>query len=203
MLKNNTWRGQTQTNRLGQETLSSSLLVGEKMNSGFTLMELLVVVLIIGILAAVALPQYNKAVMKSRVAEYEVQMKALGDAAAVCKLQKGSTCTRDELDMEIPECNVIPGVVANATGCAYSVNATWISAQNGNTEIFRYYYEPAKIVTKMTYTPGEGWNLTHGTAQQGFYCGGNANNSIAGYCAKLGFSHTVASTPGFEMLFSR
>ena len=51
-----------------------------KNKKGFTLIEVLVVVLIIGILAAVALPQYRIAVAKSKIASMLPIMRAWKDA---------------------------------------------------------------------------------------------------------------------------
>lgn len=61
---------------------------------GFTLIELLVVVLIIGILASVAVPQYHKAVEKSRLVQALVLGKHLLDAEELYYLANGDY-TRD------------------------------------------------------------------------------------------------------------
>ncbi len=49
------------------------------MKKGFTLVEMLVVVLIIGILASVAIPNYTRSVEKSRATEAMNMVKALND----------------------------------------------------------------------------------------------------------------------------
>ena len=71
-------------------------------NRAFTLIELLAVVLIIGILSAIALPQYQRAVTKARVTEAIVTLKAITDAQEVYFLVNNEyTDDLSELDVQI------------------------------------------------------------------------------------------------------
>ena len=60
-----------------------------KSMKGFTLIEVLVVVLIIGILAAVALPQYQRAVEKSRLSEAISNMRTIQNNVKMYILEHG------------------------------------------------------------------------------------------------------------------
>ncbi len=84
----------------------------KKMPGGFTLLELLVVVLIIGILAAVALPKYEMAVEKTRAMKAVMAVKTLQDAMERYYMANGTyphplntwslTDIQEELDVELP-----------------------------------------------------------------------------------------------------
>ena len=104
---------------------------------GFTLIELLVVVLIIGILAAVALPQYEKAVLKSRVAGAFAKLEALDKAQTVYRMANGRYTTDLEaldLDLSGVVCSDSEGEVIYCQGFGEGQNRVSLEFQGKHAE---------------------------------------------------------------------
>lgn len=118
MIHTNTRRGCTQVNGVGQALpdVTNCQVKPDlhKQQSGFTLIELLVVVLIIGILVAVAVPQYQKAVIKTRFATLKHLVKSIANAEQLYYLANGNyTQSFEELDIDLPKENVTDSTADN------------------------------------------------------------------------------------------
>ena len=78
-------------------------------NKAFTLIEILVAVLIIGILAAIAVPQYQKAVEKNRAMQALALLRTVYQAAEAFELSTGQWPTDiNQLDINIPSLGADP-----------------------------------------------------------------------------------------------
>jgi type IV pilus assembly protein PilA len=92
--------------------------MNKRIQKGFTLIELMIVVAIIGILAAVALPAYDDYTKKARFAEAMSVGQAFQTAVAEC-LSSGNVA--DDCDAGT---NGIPAAVSAATANVTSINVT-------------------------------------------------------------------------------
>ena len=84
-------------------SLFTKVFSARKINQGFTLLELMVVVLIVGVLASLGLPGYSKMMKKAKVAEADAVLGAMRGAQLRYYAEYGAyTFTETNLDIDIP-----------------------------------------------------------------------------------------------------
>lgn len=95
------------------------------MKKGFTLIEVLIVVIILGILATLAIPQFGKMVKRARLAEAWAGLGGIRTAQAVYYMEWNAyTTSTGALDFDTPTGSIFDYSVPGASATTFTAQAT-------------------------------------------------------------------------------
>ncbi len=129
----------------------------KKSQQGFTLIELMIVVAIIGILASIALPAYQTYTKKARFTEIVMAATAPKTAVEICAQTVGALTNCTSGSNGVPVDLTTAGNIKSVVTAANGVITVIPNAINGIVEADTYVMTPALTNGKVTWgTAGSG-----------------------------------------------
>jgi len=130
-----------------------SSLPGQRVQTGFTLIELMITVAIVGILAAIALPNYTEYLARGKLAEGRAVL--AGHRVKMEQFFQDNRTYTDACEKGSPA--VTPAATENFTFGCKSDDASYELTATGKGSIVGFVYSIDQSNTRKTVSVAEGW----------------------------------------------
>ena len=130
----------------------------KQLTEGFTLIELMIVVAIIGILAGIAMPQYNNYISRTKAAATLAELAPYKSAVGLCSQELSSVAGCNGGSNNIP----MPAITKSITSFSVITNGVLIGTSAATDTAgadLTFTYMPTAILNEALMT----WRITAGT----------------------------------------
>lgn len=126
--------------------------------SGFSLIELMIVVALIGVLAAIAIPNYNEYVLKSKVLEASSALSQMATRMEQHYQDNRSYTTACAVAGSAAVAALPPNTTNFTFTCPTLNDTTYVVRATGQGSMANFIYEIRPNGAKLTVSVGGGWN---------------------------------------------